>query len=35
MHTYITEGLHITCGVYEGDKSLILKISYFIWEGKG
>ena len=32
--TYIAKGLNITCGVYEGDKSLIFKISYFIWEGK-
>jgi len=32
--TYIAKGLNITCGVYKGDKSLIFKISYFIWEGR-
>lgn len=31
--TYIAEGLNITCSVYEDDKSLIFKISYFTWEG--
>lgn len=33
--TYIAKGLNITCNVYEGDKSLIFKISYFIQEGTG
>lgn len=31
---YIAKGLNITRSVYEGDKSLIFKIYYFIWEGK-
>lgn len=33
--TYIAKDLNITCNVYEGDKSLIFKISYFIQEGTG
>lgn len=32
--TYIAKGLNIACSVYKFDKSLIFKISYFIWEGK-
>lgn len=31
---YIAKGRNITRSVYKDDKSLIFKISYFIWEGK-